>query len=152
MKNFAAPLVLTLLVAFFTAGCFGPTTAMVGLNVELAAVSRSGDGKVEATWRVLNPNIVPYLVARAEHRIYLDNVLIGTVNDRGALAVPSQSKGERVSAVTLAGPAAEQAVAAAVTAGSASYRLESEVTIRLYGDQTDKTDLRAAGTVPVTAK
>jgi hypothetical protein len=79
-------------------------------------------------------------------------VLIGTITDKDALAVPAQSKPERTSTLTIAGPAAERALAAAVAAGSAAYRLESVVTIRLYGESTDKSDLRFSGTVPVTGK
>lgn len=152
MKKILAPLFLVTLFAFFAAGCGGPNTTMVGLNVELGGVNRAGDGTVQVTLRVANPNIVPYLVAQASHRIYLDGVLVGTVNDKVALAVPAQSKGERTSPLVSAGPAAERTIAAAVAAGSASYRLESAVTIRLYGDNTDKSDLRGAGTVAVTAK
>lgn len=152
MKKFPAPLFLTLLFAFFAAGCGGPATTMVGLNVELGGISREGDGRVLVTWRVANPNIVPYLVAQASHRVYLDGVLVGTVGDKDALAVPAQSKGERTGALVSAGPAADRTIAAAVAAGSASYRLESTVVIRLFGDQTDKSELRGAGTVPVTAK
>lgn len=152
MKKIPAPLFLFAVFALFAAGCGGPNTAMVGLNVELGGVVRASDGTVQVTWRVANPNIVPYLVSQASHRIYLDGVLVGTVTDRDALAVPARSKGERTSPLDSAGPAAERTIAAAVTAGSASYRLESDVTIRLYGDTTDKSELRGAGTVAVTAK
>lgn len=152
MKKILAPLFLTLLFAFVAVGCGGPNTTMVGLNVELAGVTRSDDGKIEVTWRVANPNIVPYLIAQASHRVYLDGVLIGTVNSKEALALPAQSKAERSSVLVSAGPAADRVVAAAAAAGSAAYRLDSTVTIRLYGETTDKSDLRAAGTVPVTAK
>jgi LEA14-like dessication related protein len=125
---------------------------MVGLQVELTGVNRAGDGRTQVSWRILNPNIVPYLVAQANHRIYLDGVLIGTVNDRDALAVPAQSKPERSSELKVAGSAAERALTAAVAAGSAAYRLDSSVMIRLYGDSTDKSELHSAGSVPVTAK
>lgn len=152
MKQYLAPLCLTLLFAFVAAGCGGPNTTTVGLNVELGGVSRSGDGKVEATWRVVNPNIVPYLVAQATHRVYLDGVLVGTVSSKDALAVPARSKAEQNSPLLLAGPAAERAVTAAAAAGSAAYRMESTIIVRLYGDSTDKTELRGAGTVKVTAK
>jgi LEA14-like dessication related protein len=151
MKKILAPLFLATLLAFVAAGC-GSNTTMVGLNVELGGISRGGGGQVEVTWRVANPNIVPYLVAQASHRIYLDGVLVGTINDKDALALPAQNKAERTSPLVLAGPAAERTVAAAIAAGSATYRLESTVTIRLYGDNTDKSDLRGAGTVTVTAK
>jgi hypothetical protein len=39
-----------------------------------------------------------------------------------------------------------------VAAGTASYQVESSILIRLYGDTTDKSTLKASGTLPVTAK
>jgi LEA14-like dessication related protein len=152
MKKLLTPFFLVSLVAAFLAGCGGPNTTMVGLQAELTGISRTGEGSATVTWRVVNPNIVAYLVARADHRIFLDGVQIGTISDRDALAVPAQSKPERTSKLVIAGPAAERALAAAVAAGSAAYRLESVVTIRLYGENTDKSDLRASGSVPVTGK
>lgn len=151
MKKFPTPLFLIALAAALLAGCSSSNTAMVGLNVELAGITRDG-ANTHVAWRVVNPNIVSYLVAQANHRIYLDGVLVGTVIDRDALAVPAQNKADRISPLTLAGPAAERAVAAAAAAGSAAYRLESMVTIRLYGETTDRSELRATGNVPVTAK
>jgi LEA14-like dessication related protein len=152
MKKLLAPFLLLSLLAAFFAGCSGSNTTMVGLQAELAGIQRAGEGDVSVTWRVVNPNIVPYLVARADHRIYLDGVLVGTISDRSALAVPAQSKPERTSKLVIAGAAAERALAGATASGSAAYRLESEVTIRLFGENTDKSDLRATGTVPVTGK
>lgn len=148
MKKFLTPFFLLALAALFTAGCGGPNTTMVGLQVELAGISRESAG-TQVTWRVVNPNIVPYLIAQANHRIYLDGVLVGTISDRDALAIPAQSRPERTSLLVSAGPAAERALAAAATSGSAAYRLDSVVTIRLFGDTTDKSDLRGAGTVTV---
>jgi LEA14-like dessication related protein len=152
MKKLLTPFSLLSLLVAFVAGCGGPNTTTVGLQVELTGVKRAGEGSASVSWRVVNPNVVSYLVAQTNHRVYLDGVLVGTINDRDALAVPAQSKPERTSALVIAGPAAERALAAAAAAGSAGYRLESVVTIRLYGENTDKTDLRSSGTVPVTGK
>ncbi len=149
MKPFPAPLTFLLVLAAFLAGCGSPNTTTVGLKVELAGVARQADGHALVTWRVVNPNIVPYLLARVSHRIYLDGTLVGSVDDREALAIPSQTNQERTTALVSAGPAAERALAAAATAGSAAYRVESNVLVRLYGDTTEKGELRGAGTVPV---
>jgi len=151
MKKFPAWILLLPVFLFFAAGCGGPNTAMVGLKVELSGVTRAGDGRAHVSWRIVNPNIVPYLVARTSHKVYLDGVLVGTVDDRDALAVPAQSKPQRTAPLNSAGAAGDAAIAKAVATGSASYRLESTVTIRLFGENTDKSDLTASGTVPVTA-
>ena len=149
MKSFPTPLALLLVVAALLAGCGGPSTTTVGLKIELAGVARQSDGRAQVTWRVVNPNIVPYLLARVSHRIYLDGVLVGTLDDREALAIPSQANQERTAALVSAGPAAERALAAAAATGSAAYRVESNVVVRLYGETTEKGELRGAGTVPV---
>ena len=152
MKFFPAPLCALLVFAALLTGCGGPNTTMVGLKMELARVAPAGNGRAEVTWRIVNPNIVPYLLARATHRVYLDGVLVGTIDDREALAVPQQSNQDRTSPLAVAGPGAEAALATALKNGSAAYRMESAVVVRLFGDTTEKTDLRASGTVPVAGK
>jgi hypothetical protein len=150
MKSFPTPLCVLLVFAVFLAGCSGTNTTTVGLKIELAKVARQSNGTTQVTWRVVNPNIVPYLLAEATHRIYLDGVLVGAVNDREAIAIPAQTNQERTTALTVAGPAGESALSAAAKTGSAAYRVESHVLVRLYGDTTEKGDLQGAGTVPVT--
>lgn len=152
MKKFLTPLFLTALVTLLFAGCNSANTTMVGLNVELAGVNHAGDGTTTVTWRVLNPNVISYLVAEASHRVYLDGVLVGSIDDKEPLAVLAQNQTDRTSRLVTAGPAAERVIAAAATAGTASYRLESTVTIRLYGETTDRSKRTAAGTVRVTGK
>lgn len=151
MNKFLAPLYGAALFTLFAAGC-SSNTVMVGLQTELTGIARANDGTTQVSWRVVNPNIVSYLVAGAEHRIYFDGVLVGATKDREPMAVPAQSKVDRTSTLAPAGAAAERTLTAALKAGSATYRLESTVTIRLYGDTTEKNTLTATGTVPVTAK
>jgi hypothetical protein len=149
MKLFSTPLALLLILTAFLAGCGGPNTTTVGLKIELTSVARQTDGRAQVTWRVVNPNIVPYLLARTTHRVYLDGVLVGSLDDREVLAIPAQANQERTTVLISAGPAAERALAAAAAAGSAAYRVETNVLVRLYGETTDKGELRGAGTVPV---
>ena len=54
--------------------------------------------------------------------------------------------------LTLAGPAAERLLAEAAAKGRAEYRVDTQVTVRLYSDMMEKSDLTHAGSVPVTAK
>jgi len=152
MKKFLAPLFLLSLFVAFTAGCSSTGNIMVGLKVELTGIDRAGDGSPQVAWRLVNPNVVPYLVAKVTHRVYLDGVLVGTIANDEAAAVPARSNLDRRHALQLAGPAAERALGAAGAAGSAAYRVESVLTIRLYGDNLEKASLTAAGTVPVTGK
>jgi hypothetical protein len=43
-------------------------------------------------------------------------------------------------------------LAGAASAGSAAYRVESSITIRLFGESTERTSLASSGTVPITSK
>lgn len=152
MKKFLAPLFLAAWFAVFSSGCGSSNTTTVGLQVELTGIARASDGTTSLSWRVVNPNIVPYLVAQSSHKVQLNGVVVGTANDKEPLAVPAQSRVDRTSPLVLAGTSAEHALASAVAAGTASYQVESSILIRLYGETTDKSTLKASGTLPVTAK
>ena len=153
MKKFLTPFFLVTLLAL-VAGCNSSrnnnTTA--GVKIELTGLARASDGSTRVSWRVANPNVISYLVSQATHRIYLNGVLVGTVKDREPLAVTAQAHTDVTSAMTSAGPAGDSALAAAASAGSAAYRVESAIVVQLYGEMIDKSDLTATGTVPVTAK
>jgi LEA14-like dessication related protein len=152
MKKLLTPFFLVALCSAFLAGCSSTNTTTVGLKVELTNVNRTADGRTQVAWRIVNPNVVSYLVAEASHKVYLNGVLVGTVRNRDAVAVPANATTEGVATLTMAGSGAEQALAAALAAGSAGYRTEVVLTIRLYGDTVDKGTLSTTGTVPVTAK
>lgn len=150
MKKFLTPLFLAALFALFGTGCNNTASITAGLKVELTSIGRTADGGTQVSWRVVNPNVVPYLLAKSTHRIQLNGVLIGTLADNEALAVPAQTSLDRRHPLVVAGPAAERILAAATD--STPYKMESVVTIRLYGDEVEKIQLTASGTVPVTAK
>ncbi len=152
MKKFLAPFFLVSLLALLGAGCSSSNTITAGLRVELTGLAHAADGTTRADWRVVNPNVVPYLLAQSSHRVYLDGVLIGTITDKDAMALPANNHSARSTALKSAGAAAERALAAAATAKSASYRIESDIIIRLYGDSTERSGLSSTGTVPVTTK
>ncbi len=151
MKKFLTPFFLVTLLALL-AGCSSNNTITAGLKIELMGLARASDGSTRVSWRMVNPNVISYLMSEASHRIYLNGVLIGTVNDREPLAVMPQTHTDRTSPLASAGPAGDSALAAAATAGSAPYRVESTIVIQLYGEMIDKSKLMAVGTVPVTAK
>lgn len=152
MKKFLTPLLLVPLLALLGTGCSSSNTITAGLKVELTALARAGDGTTRADWRVVNPNVVSYLLAQSTHRVYLDGVLVGTITDKDAMALPAHNHSARSTTLASAGPAADRTLAAATAAGSAAYRVESTVIIRLYGDSTERTSLSATGTVPVMTK
>jgi hypothetical protein len=152
MKKFLTPFLLVSLLALLGSGCSSSNTITAGLRVELTGITRAGDGATQADWRVVNPNVVSYLLAQSSHRVYLDGVLVGTITDKNAMALPAHNHSARSTLLKSDGAAAERALAAAVAAKSASYRVESDVTIRLYGDSTERSSLSSTGTVPVTTK
>lgn len=153
MKKFLTPFFLVTLLALL-AGCssISNNSTTAGVKIELTGLVRAGDGTARVSWRVANPNVISYILSQASHRIYLNGVLIGTVHYREPVAVLPQAHTDVTSTMTSAGPAADSALAAAVTAGSAAYRVESAIVVQLYGEMIDKSNLTATGTVPVTAK
>lgn len=148
MKRFFIPFFSLLLLA----GCSSNNTITVGLKVELTGIARGNDGTTQVSWRIVNPNIVSYLVDETTHRIYLNGTLVGTIQEKGAMAIPAQTNANRTTRLVPSGAAAEHTLSEAIAAGTATYRTESIIIIRLYGDKTDKSNLTSAGKVPVTAK
>lgn len=152
MKKLLTPFFLISLLALLGTGCSSSNTITAGLRVELTGIARAGDGTTQADWRVVNPNVVSYLLAQSTHRVYLDGTLVGTITDKEAMALPAHNHSARSTTLDSDGTSAELALAAAASAGSAAYRVESSVIIRLYGDSTERTSLSSSGTVPVTTK
>jgi hypothetical protein len=149
MKRIFIPVFLLLLLA----GCSSNSNVItVGLKIELTNIACGGDGTTQVAWRIVNPNIASYLVDGTTHRIYINGTLVGTINDKEAVAIPAQNNANRMSKLLSAGAAGERALTDALAAGSASYRTESTIVIRLYGDATDKSSLSSTGKVTVTAK
>ena len=141
------------LLALVLAGCHGGSNVIsVGLKYELVQIEREADGSAQVTWRIVNPNIVPYLVAETEHRITLNGTTIGTTKQDGPIGVPAQQNVERTTKLKVAGASGDQAIRAALATGSASYALDSTITIRLYEEMIDRSKLTNTGTVKVTAK
>jgi hypothetical protein len=107
---------------------------------------------VHAVWRVDNPNVVSYLVAKGTHKVLLNGKLVGTIVQDQPLGVPAQTKFERTSVLTVANPAADAIIDQALAHGSADYRVESTIMLLILDDQYEKIHLTYTGTVPVIAK
>jgi len=151
MKKFLTPLFLVAALALL-AGCSSTNNTTAGVKIELTGVARASDGSTRVTWRVANPNVISYLVSQANHRIYLNGVLIGTVNDREPVAVLPQAHTDVTSVMASAGPAGRQRARGG--GGGRIRRLPRGVShrVQLYGEMIDKSNLTADGTVPVTMK
>ncbi len=149
MKKFLIPFFLLLLLA----GCSSSNnnTITVGLKIELTGLARSNDGTTLVSWRIVNPNIVSYLVDETTHRIYLNGTLVGTTQEKEVMAIPAQTNANRTTRLVTSGTTAERTLSEAIAASPATYRTESIIIVRLYGDRTDKSSLTSAGKVPVTA-
>lgn len=153
MKKLLTPLLLVCGVLFLT-GCssFERGIAVVGLRVELTGIERAADGTVSVAWNLVNPNIASYLIARTNHKIFLDGKLVGTAVNEEPTAIPAQQSVSKVTQLKLADAAADRLITEAAARGSAAYRVDTQLLIRLYGEATDKGDLTHSGSVPVTRK
>ena len=152
MKNWLTPLLL--IVSLFALSSCTNTSQIIttGLKVELTKVARSDDGTIHVTWQVRNPNVVSYLVDRSSHKVTLDGVSIGTFTDDVRLGVPAQNVVEHTNVLVPSNAQAAAQIAQLVAKGSASYQLDSVITLLLYDDDTSKSNLTGSGSVPVVAK
>lgn len=137
MKNTLLALCAAVALLVSLAGCSSPIP--VGLGIELASLDPAG-GK--ATIRYLNPSVVAYNVERSSHRVYLDGKLAGTVEIKAPIGIPQQRNLEQSGTFV-----AEKG--ASLPTGSASYRVESTLTLVLYGENLQTSKLSGSGTVVV---
>ena len=143
MRKLVVPLLLAVGLLALLAGCSSPP--LTGFTIELQKIEKASDGTLLATARLVNPNVVAYNVDSSTHSLYLDGKLAGTLSTSGAEGVPAQG-----SVMTTAKFAT--APGFVLTAGKASYRLESVLVMRLYGDSTEKQKLTSTGTVEIVTK
>lgn len=141
MKNLLLSALLLGLVGLL-ASCSSSTNATVGLRLELDSIQRDANGGATATVRFVNPNLVAYNIDSATHRIYLGDRFVGTLEVKRPLGIPAQNVGLHTGALTLD-------KGATIAAGSTSYRIESKIVLRLYGERTEDAKFHGSGTVTV---
>ena len=150
MKELHPPLFLLALLAAMLTGCTNSSRLVAtGLGVELTRIERAGDGTVSVSWRVDNSNIVAYLLSRVSHKIYLNGAYLGTVVDEEPLAVPAGTNAGRTSKLIHGDAAGLGMLAEAVTRGSANYRVDTKIVIRIYDQTVENAVLANSGLVPV---
>lgn len=153
MKKLFAPIFLLALVAAFIAGCNSTSKIMAtGLKGELTGINCASDGTVTATWRVTNDNVVAYLFSRVSSKVFLDGTMVGLLINENPEGIPANTTVERSGKIKVGDETARRALAAAQEKGSASYMVDTTVTVTLYGDEVEKITLTNSGTVPVTTK
>jgi len=152
MKRYLAPVVLPALLAFFASCTNVGEIIATGLEVEITGIQRAGDHEAEVSWRLKNPNVVSYLFSHITHKIRLNGTPLGTIDEKDALALPAKSDSEHTGKLTGLDPAASRALADAAIAGSASYQIDTELTVLIYDDNKEKSLLSGSGSVTVKNK
>lgn len=137
MKNTFLALCAAIACLFTLAAC--STTTPVSLGIELAGIDRSTG---RATLRLLNPGVVAYNVASSKHRVFIDGKAVGTVEVKAPEGVPAQRNVEQTGIFV-------PEKGASIASGQSSYRLESVLTLTLYGENTQQTKISGSGTVIV---
>lgn len=151
MSKPLVPALLLVLLTVLPTGCFtGSHSIGAGLQAEVTGIESAADGSIMATWRLINPNIGPYLISRTSPKVYLDDVYLGMADDTDRLVVPARDVGTRTVRLTGGEAAASRALQAASAQGTGHYRLVVPIVILVYGDVTEKMELSQTGTVPVT--
>src|ERR1700712_284312 len=142
MKRFLTPvLLLTLLAAILTACSNAGRIISTGLDVEITSIERTGEGTAAVSWHIKNSNVVTYLLSHVNHKIQLNGTDLGVIDEKEALPVPTSSNAGRTSQLTGLSAAASRVLNAAATSGSASYRIDSQITILIYDDNVEKATL-----------
>ena len=145
MRAMKKPLLSVFLVgvALALAACTTTRPGLAGLSVELVKIEVEG-ATARATVRYVNPNLMAYNLAQTRHKIQIGS-WSGIAETREALGVPPQNKVEQT--VTLRPERIDQ-----LAAGAADYRMESDLSLRLYGESRESLDLSARGQTVVVRK
>jgi hypothetical protein len=153
MKQWITPF-LALGAMFLLTACGMSNSSIIsnGLRIALTKIERTAGGSYEITWELQNPNVVAYVVDRSEHKIYLDDVLVGTVSKKTRQGVPLQERAVGTDSLTVASPAAGEKLTQALAQSPLPYRVESTIWVLLADDEISKSSLSSSGTVSVTAK
>lgn len=154
MKPLLTTVLSLLLVGVFAlTGCSNTSKMLAtGLEIEVTSIERETDGSVAVSWQIRNTNIVAYMFSQLTHKIQLNGVVLGTISEKEALALPASSHAGRTSRIANIDANASRVLTEAVAAGSANYRIDSQITVLIYDDNDEKSVLGNTGTVKVTAK
>lgn len=148
MKKFFAVFGVALLLTLFS-GCGSTKPGLLGLKAELLTIELDGQGGAVASWQVANPNVVSYIVSESRHKIYVGGRYVGTAITKKATGVPPRANIPQAEPIALEKDAAGFL---ATAGGTASYRVDSDLTIQLYGEIFEHHHSTAAGTVQVVRK
>jgi hypothetical protein len=153
MKRLPLPLLLLAALAAFGGGCQNVGELVVsGLHVELKTIQRHGTGATTADITLVNPNVVSYLIAGINAKVYLNGTFVGTLAQDVPLGLPKQSQLDQTATLKPAGAAAEQVLDEAAHHGTASYRLDTMLDIQVVGTKHERGEVTQSGTVAVTNK
>lgn len=148
MKKIFALLCAAGLIAFLSS-CSTYKPGLLGLKAELLSIERDGQGGATASLQLVNPNVVSYIVSESRHKVYVNNRYIGTATIKQPAGVPTRANVPQSGPISLERNAGEVLDAAG---GSASYRLDSDLTIQLYGEIFEKHASAASGTIRIVTK
>ena len=140
MRTVLAPLLSSVLLLAALAGCSShpPPT---GLTVALTKLERMADGTLTATLQFTNEAVVAFIVAGSRHQVFLNGQPAGMIDIKEPLGLPSEQVRTQSAKFVPTG--------AAPAAGDASYRLDSTLTLLLYGDSKEVHKTSSSGTVRV---
>jgi hypothetical protein len=151
MKKLFAPLLLALGV-LFTAGCSSNMQIVTaGLRAEMLRLQRLPGGDVQVTWRVNNPNVVPYVITRATLKLSLDGKPVGELTEPRRFAVPAQNLADQSSVLPASAITDATTVEQALARGSASYSLNATIWILMIEDKEEKFRADSSGSVATGA-
>jgi hypothetical protein len=152
MKKWITPL-LALIALLSLAACHSSSEIISrGLRIVVTKIERAPNGTYEISWQVENPNVVAYVVDHSEHKVFVNDLLVGSVSRKARQGVPIQARAEGVDPLILSSPSAGDTLAQLVGKDAVPYRIDSTIWVLLAEDETSKSQLTSSGTVAITAK
>lgn len=138
MKNTLLALCAALALVVGFTGCGGHIP--VSVDLELVSLDRGADGNGKATLRFINRGIVAYNFKETTTRVLIDGKPVGTIAIKNAVGIPASAAVEASGAFM-----ADKGVS--IPSGTARYQLDTQVTVTLYDENTEKLKLSSGGTI-----
>jgi hypothetical protein len=126
-------------------GC-NSRSGQTGLSIEAVRLVHGANGTVTVDLVLLNPSVVAFNIASSKHTLYLNGREAGRIVIKEPSAVAAENQ------TSFSAPLLVDKAAVLPAEGRVSYRLETELELRLYGDSVEYAKLASLGTLTVVGK
>ena len=141
MKKLFILTLLGLTVLGLFSGC-SSGVERIGLQVQLVKLDKKANGSLLASLLLSNPNVSSVNVAKSTHQLTLNGRSAGILEVTEPVGIPAQQTTTITVSFTPVSGTAD-------VSGPVSYQLASQLTLRIYDDDTERYKTSSSGTVTV---